>query len=198
MKKIVAIFSLFMSIVNNNDAQNLTTSIRIGPDYDETYLVVEDILGPSNIGKHISTWGYRAGLSFDAKLFKDFSLDSEIGYSLGGYKGRYNGIYREDIHQMYLSVTPQYSVSKFLKLKGGVMLNYNFKPSNAVGQFIEPYNYGLTGGITGNYGLFELGFRYTHYLNPYFSYRKLASFFDNGFEYWDTYSFFLGFKFWKK
>jgi hypothetical protein len=195
MKKTLILFLFCCICINKNHAQNLTASLRVGPDYDQTYLAIEG-LGTSNIGGHIPMWGYRAGLSLDAKLFKKFSLDSELGYSFGGYKGKFQGIYQEGINQLYLAVAPQYSVSKYLKLKGGLMFNYNFKPSNSVGRFIEPFNYGLTGGVTGNYGLFELGFRFTHYLNPYFSYKKISPIFADGFEYWNIYSFFLGFKFW--
>jgi len=92
--------------------------------------------------------------------------------------------------------TPQYSIFKFLKIKAGILLNGNFKSNVYTGKSIEPFIYGLTGGITGNLGRFELGVRYTHYLNPYYNYIKITPI--TAFEYWNTISLFLGFKFWKK
>ena len=196
MKKKVILFSLFLSIINRNIAQNLTTSLRVGADYNETYLVVPNSLGPSHIGGYQSIWGYRAGIALDAHIYKKFSLDTEIGYSSGGFAS-HNKAVTVHLDQVYLSVTPQYRVFPFLKLKAGVLLNGNFKSNVYTGKWVDPFNYGLTGGATGVVGRFELGVRYTHYLNPYTNYKNVSKFFGDAFEYWNTTSIFLGFKFWK-
>ncbi len=196
MKKISILLFLFLLIKTNTFAQGLIASLRVGMDYNETYLIVNDVLGVSNIGDFTSIWGYRAGVALDAKVYKSFSLDSELGYSRGGFDG-FNHLYRRNIDQIYLSVTPQYSVFKFLKIKGGLLLNYNIKSTDHIVTHVEPLNYGLTAGITGSFDWFELGFRYTSYLSPYYSYRKVDTIFDDGYQYWNIYSFFMGFKLWK-
>ena len=186
--------SLFVSF--NTDAQTLTASLRVSADYNKTYLLVEDLFSITNIAPFESIWGYRAGLSLNTKLYKSLSLDSELGYSRGGFDG-HNKAYRKNIDQIYISVAPEYEVLKFIKLKAGLLLNYNIKNNDWLAKDVEPFNYALTTGISANYKSFELGVRYTHYLNPYFSYKKRSEIFDNGFEYWNTTSIFLGFKFWK-
>jgi hypothetical protein len=185
--------SLITALSSPISAQNLTASLRLGKDYNETYLVVNNLLGPISYGDFTSRWGYRAGIALDTKVFKSFSLDSELGYSLGGFDG-YQHVYRKNIHQIYLSLAPQYVVFKFLKIKGGLLLNYNIKSTDYILSTVEPLNYGLTTGITGSFDWFEAGFRYTHHLNYYYSYKKRNVGFDNGYQYWDIYSFFMGFK----
>jgi hypothetical protein len=198
MKKVTISVCLLivMALLSENFAQNLTASLRVGTDYDETYLVVTDVLGSTNIGDFTSIWGYRAGVALDAKVYKSFSLDSELGYSRGGFDG-FRHVYRRNIDQVYLSVTPQYSIFKFLKIKGGLLINYNIKSTDHIVKHVEPLNYGLTAGITGSFDWFELGFRYTSYLSPYYSYRKVDTIFDDGYQYWNIYSFFMGIKLWK-
>jgi hypothetical protein len=196
---ISACLSLIMAFSSAIAAQNLTASLRVGMDYNETYLVVNNILGTSNIGDFTSIWGYRAGIALDAKVYKAFSLDTELGYSQGGFEGGYKQAYRKNINQIYLSIAPQYDVLKFLKIKGGLLLNYNIKSksSDFILNNVEPLNYGLTGGITGSFDWFEVGFRYTHHLNYYYSFKKRDPIFDDGYQYWNIYSFFMGFKLWK-
>ncbi len=188
--------SLIMALSSAISAQSLTTSLRVGMDYNETYLVTDNLLGTSNYGDFTSIWGYRAGVTLDAKVYKAFSIDSELGYSRGGFDG-YQHAYRKNIDQVYLSLTPQYDVFRFLKIKGGLLLNYNIKSTDFILNTVEPLNYGLTTGITGSFDWFEVGFRYTHYLNYYYAYKKRNVGFDNGYQYWDIYSFFMGFKLWK-
>lgn len=198
MKKIIipVCLSLILACSSAIAAQNLTASLRVGRDYNETYLVVKNFLGPIRYGDFTSRWGYRAGIALDAKVYKAFSLDSELGYSRGGFDG-YQHVYRKSIDQIYLSVAPQYDVFKFLKIKGGLLLNYNIKSTDHILSTVEPLNYGLTTGITGSFDWFEAGFRYTHYLNYYYAYKKRNVGFDNGYQYWNIYSFFMGFKLWK-
>ena len=107
MKKISILLFLFLLIKTNTFAQGLIASLRVGMDYNETYLIVNDVLGVSNIGDFTSIWGYRAGVALDAKVYKSFSLDSELGYSRGGFDG-FNHLYRRNIDQIYLSPYRQF------------------------------------------------------------------------------------------
>ena len=93
---------IFLFFVNSIIyAQNISTAIRISADYNKTYLIIDDPIltnSTGNIGAYTSIWGFRAGISCDKKVYKAFSMESEIGYSSGGFYGKY--FYRKNVNQI--------------------------------------------------------------------------------------------------
>lgn len=197
MKK--TILFIFISM-QNMAAQSPSLSLRASYEWIEPDFIREGFSSQGiSIGYHYPTEGYRIGLTYHQPIYKSLGVLTEGGYSQGGFDG-FRHKYTKKLSQVYLVLSPQYFVNKYLSISAGGILNYTLSEKTYQGKpdpaFISK-NYGSVLGGSLHLYKFELGFRYIHYLNPYYDYSK-DFFKENSYQYWNIKSIFLGFHFWKK
>lgn len=197
MKYLIFIFISIQSI----SAQKPSLSLRASYEWIQPNFVQEELISmTSNIGYHYPTEGYRIGLTYHQPVYKSMGILTEGGYSQGGFDG-FRHDYTKKLNQIFLIISPQYFINKYFSITAGGILNYTLSKKTSQGKpdpaFISK-NYGSVLGGSLHLYKFELGFRYIHYLNPYYDYSKDTFFQEKSYQYWDIKSVFLGFHFWKK
>ena len=190
---------IFISI-QNLAAQSPSLSIRASYEWIDPKFVREGFPTQGiNIGYHYPTEGYRIGLTYHQPIYKTLGILAEAGFSQGGFDG-FRHDYTKKLNQVYLMISPQYFINKYFSISAGGILNYTLSKKTSQGKpdpaFISK-NYGAVLGGSIHYYKFELGFRFIHYLNPYYDYNEWI-FKENSYQLWNIKSVFLGFHFWKK
>ena len=193
------LFFIFISI-QNLAAQSPSLSLRVSYEWIQPDFIQEELIAKtSNIGYHYPTEGYRIGLTYHQPVYKSIGILTEGGYSQGGFDA-FRHYYTKKLNQVYLMVSPQFFINKYLSISAGGILNYTQSKMTFQGKPDPSFNrknYGSVLGGSIHFYKFEVGFRYIHYMNPYYDYNEWF-FKENSYQIWNIKSVFLGFHFWKK
>lgn len=172
-------------------AQNWKLDLHSSLDYISTYRTSESVLtvGWSDYVPYRPRIGTHIGVSINRIIFKRFSMETEIGYSLSGYNFvstppssfgtpiNNNGKI-VNIHQIYGSLSAKYTDKKFY-LNLGLINNQNLGNLNST---FNKNNWAYTFGFGYHFNKLGMGVKYTNYATSYLSILNLFKY------YWQEYS----------
>ncbi len=172
-------------------AQNWKLDFHSSINYVSTYRITESIfnIGWSDYVPYRPRIGTNIGISLNRSIFKRFSLETEMGYSLSGYNfvaqpPNTFGIPTAtnakivNIHQIYGQLSAKYTNRNFY-LNLGLLNNQNLGNLNTA---FNRNNWAYTLGAGYQFNKLGIGAKYTSYLTPYLEIVNLFKY------YWQEYS----------